>query len=167
MENTSCCVCQKPKANLKCGLCEQTVCKYCAQFVEDGQFSFLPSLPPHLKQTTFCGPCYDAKITPEIESYNETMEKAQNLTVFFTTASKQTRNFKRTEKPLKVIDCSDREETLLRLAFLAVKANFNAIIDVDIVSEKVRNGSYQTTKYSGTAMPTQLNTANSNRATKY
>lgn len=163
MESQTCCVCQKPKASLKCGLCESAVCKYCAQFVEAGQFSFLPALPAYLKHTTFCGPCFDAKITPEIESYNEAMEKARNLPVFLTTASKQTRNFKRTEKPLKVVDCADREETLLRLAFLAVKANFNAIIDVDIISEKVRNGSYQTTKYSGTAMPTQLNSAKLNR----
>lgn len=156
MEIASCCVCQKSKAGLKCGLCENAVCKYCAQFVEESQFSFLPSIPAHLKHTTFCGPCFDAKIAPEIESYNEAMDRARSLTVFFTTDSKQTRNFKRIEKPFKVADCPDREETLLRLAFLAVQGNFNALIDVDIVSEKIRSGSYQTTKYSGTAMPTQI-----------
>lgn len=159
MEKVACCVCQKPKATLKCGLCESPVCKYCAQFLEEGQFSFLPQVPAHLKNDTFCGPCFDAKIAPEVEAYNDTMRKAKNLTVFFTTDSKQTRNFKRLEKPIKVNNCADREETLLRLAFQAALANFNAIIDVDIVSEKIRNGTYQTTKYSGTAMPIQL-TAN-------
>lgn len=85
------------------------------------------------------------------------MERAKNLTVFFTADSKRTRNFSRKEKPIKVKDCTDREETLLRLAFLAVHANFNALIDVDIVSQKIRHGTYQTTQYSGTAIPVNLN----------
>lgn len=153
MNNSSCCVCQKPKATLKCGICESAVCKYCAQFIEEDQFSFLPSIPKELKNTTYCGPCFDQKVAPEVAAYEQMVRDAKKLTVFFTADSKQTRNFKRIEKPLKVKDCTDREETLLRLAFLAVHAKFNAIIDVDIVSEKVRNGTYQTTKYSGTAMP--------------
>lgn len=156
MENASCCVCQKPKATLQCGICVSAVCKYCAQFVEEDQFSFLPKTPPDLSHTTYCGPCFDAKVAPEIEAYEQAMKRAKAITVFFTGDSKQTRNFKRIEKPIKVKNCDDREETLLRLAFLAVHAKFNAIIDVEIISEKVRSGAYQTTKYSGKAMPTNV-----------
>lgn len=156
MEKSSCCVCQKPKATLQCGLCESPVCKYCAQFLDEDQFSFIPDLAKELRHSTYCGPCYDARVAPELQAYEETMQKARNITVFFNVDSKQTRNFKRTEKPFKVRDCADREEALLRLAFLAVQGQFNALIDVDIVSEKIREGSYQTTKYHGTGMPAQV-----------
>lgn len=156
MENSSCYVCQKPKATLKCGICEDAVCKCCAQFIEEDQFSFLPVIPKELQNSTFCGPCFDSKVAPEIENYEQSLIRAKALTVFFKADSKETRKFKRIEKPLKVRDCEDREETLMRLAFLAVHANFNAIIDVDIISEKVRSGAYQTMKYSGTAMPVSV-----------
>lgn len=156
MEKLSCCVCQKPKATLVCGVCEESVCKNCAQFLESGQFSFLPHTQTFLKQNTFCGPCFDQKVAPEIAAYEETMKKAKNLPIFFNTDSKLTRNFKRKEKAFTITDCDDREETLLRLAFLAVLGDFNALIDVDIKSEKIRSGSYQTTKYSGTAVPINI-----------
>lgn len=156
MEKLSCCVCQKPKATLVCGECNESVCKNCAQFLEEGQGSFLPNPPAFLKQSTFCGPCFDLKVAPEIEAYEQTMEKAKNLPIFFNTDSKLTRNFKRKEKAFKVTDCNDRDETILRLAFLAVLGEFDALVDVDIKAEKIRNGSYQTTKYSGTAVPINM-----------
>lgn len=157
MEKKTCCTCQKPNPTLACGICKDSVCKNCAQFLEEGQFSFFSRPPEELKHNTFCGPCFDAKVAPQITKYDEIMNRAKGLTVFYTADSKRTRNFSRKEKPFKVKDCADREETLLRLAFLAVEANFNALIDVDIVSQKIRNGTYQTTQYSGTAIPVNLN----------
>lgn len=156
MSHEPCCVCQKTKTTLQCGLCQGALCKNCAQFLEADQFAFLPTLPEKLKHSTYCGPCFSEHVEPEIHRYNEDLQKAKNLTVFFVGDSKLTRNFKRNEKPLKVTHCTDREETLVRLAFLAVQSQFNALIDVDIKSEKVREGSYQTTRYSGTAMPVNL-----------
>lgn len=156
MQSTQCCVCQNHKAPLKCGICAGSLCKSCAQFIPEDQFSFLPTIPPKLKHTTFCGPCFDSEVAPEIASYEETMEKARNLTIFYNTDSKLTRNFKRTEKPVKVSKCTDREETLLRLAFLAVMGNFNALLDVEVIPEKIRSGTYQTTIYSGSAIPTNI-----------
>ncbi|UXR65958.1 hypothetical protein EZJ49_06820 [Bdellovibrio bacteriovorus] len=155
MENTNCCVCQKPKATLQCGACKEAVCKNCAQFLEEGSFSFLKEVPELLSHGAYCGPCFDAKIVPEMEAYNDTIEAAKNIAVFMKAQSKETRNFSRKEKPLKVADCEDREEALLRLAFMAVKADFNALIDVEISYEKVRAaGSYKTHKWSGTGIPT-------------
>lgn len=107
-----------------------------------------------LSHGAYCGPCYDFKVAPELEAYQEAMTAAKNIAVFFKDQSKETRNFKRLEKPYKIEGCEDREETLLRLAFFAVKDNFNAIIDVDITSKKVRTGAYQTQIWSGTAIPT-------------
>lgn len=161
MIKPQCCVCQKPKATLVCGLCENPVCKYCAQYTDEKQFSFLPSIPEELNHTTYCGPCYDLKIEPEIVKYEATMTEARNnISVFYTTDSKETRVFKRKDKPVSVDNCIDREEVLLRLAFLAAHEKYNAIIDVDVVAKKIRSGTYQTTKYSGSAI---LFTVTSNR----
>lgn len=157
MEN--CCVCQKPKATLVCGSCESSVCKYCAQFLDEDQFIYMTDVPADLKHTTYCGPCFDSKVQPAISEYEKIVEKAKNITVYFTADSKITRNFKRNEKPYKVKDCAEKEEVVMKLAFLAVKGNFNAIIDVDVKYEKILMGTYQTTKWSGTAMPAQITSA--------
>ncbi|WII73318.1 hypothetical protein QJS83_05470 [Bdellovibrio sp. 22V] len=116
----------------------------------------MAKIPEDLSHSTYCGPCFDAKVAPELESYNQALEDAKNIIVFFKTQSKETRNFKRNETPFKVKGCADREETLLRLAFFAVKGRFNALIDVDITSEKVLKGRYQTQIWHGTAIPAQV-----------
>jgi hypothetical protein len=152
----SCSSCHKPKANLVCGICNSSVCKSCAQFVEEDRFSFLPSIPEDLKHTTYCPECFQNKVAPEMAAYDDLMEQAKNIVVFEKDQGKETRLLKRKVPPIKVLDCPDRAETLLRLAFQAAKAGFNAIIDVDLRSEKVKINNYQTTKWSGTAVPTNI-----------
>ncbi|AFY03217.1 hypothetical protein [Bdellovibrio bacteriovorus] len=114
----------------------------------------MTKVPELLSHGAYCTPCFDFKVMPEVEAYDADLEAARNIAVFFKDQSKETRNFKRTEKAFKVVDCEDREETLLRLAFFAVQAKFNAIIDVEITSRKVRTGAYQTHLWSGSAIPT-------------
>ena len=63
----------------------------------------------------------------------------------------------RNEKPLHVKNCSDKNETLLRLAFLAALSNFNTLLDVDITHKKVRDEVYQKTMWFGTGVPLKLN----------
>ena len=163
MEKPNCCTCQKPKATLTCGICKDSVCKYCAQFLDDTSFSFLAEIPQDLAAGTYCIPCFDAKVAPELEAYNDTMKKAKNIHVFEKDQGKETRFFKRLEEPFKVENCADRDETLLRLAFFTVRAGFNTLIDVDVVSKKVRNGSYQTTMWTGSGIPTHVDEARLNR----
>ena len=50
---------------------------------------------------------------------------------------------------LTVKDCPDRDETIMRLAFFAAQRSSNAVIQVEVTAEKVRNGAYQTSKWSG------------------
>jgi hypothetical protein len=90
-------------------------------------------------------------------SYDETLQKARNILVYEKSQSKETRLMKRKTPPIAVQNCDDYDETVLRLAFLAAKAGFNAIIDVHVTSEKVRENSYQTTIFKGTAVPINLN----------
>ena len=55
-----------------------------------------------------------------------------------------------------VTDCDDYEETIMRLAFLTVKANYNSLVDMDIVSKKVKTDGYQSTKFSGIGIPAHV-----------
>jgi hypothetical protein len=159
MKHPLCPFCQKPKATLECGLCKTAVCKYCAQFLDEGRLAFKAKVPTELSHTTYCGPCFDFKVAPEIEAYEALMTRAKNITVFYKAESKDTRLVERREKPFKVANCPDRDETLLRLAFMAAEAGFNSIIDVDITSAKVRDHAYQTSVWQGQCIPAQLSQA--------
>lgn len=113
-------------------------------------------MPEAFITKTFCPPCYDSKVEPALQKYNDDLEKARNVFVFYKAENKESRFFKRVEGPVKIADVPDREETILRLAYLAVQVNCNAIVDVDLVSEKIKTGSYQTSKWSGTANPVEV-----------
>ncbi|MBL7545898.1 MAG: hypothetical protein JNL11_18920 [Bdellovibrionaceae bacterium] len=151
-----CISCQKDKALLKCGLCESDVCKYCAQILPEGSFSFIPNAPDHLKHSVYCGYCFDGQIADAWNDYQKTMEQARNIQVFLSHQGKETRLIKRKEKPFQVVDCLDHDETLMRLAFQAVKAGFNALVDVDLTSKKVRINGYQTQIWSGRGTPVNI-----------
>ena len=91
----------------------------------------------------------------------------KSVFVFFKTQSKETRMMSRKEIQVKVENCPDREETLMRLAFLAAFGGFNTLIDVELNSEKVRNSSsYQTSNWSGSAKPTTIDASKQDRWNK-
>ena len=150
-----CSICFKPKAKLDCGICKEPICKNCTVFLEDDHFAFLKPMPDDFILRRFCPPCYDAKVEPALAAYDSDLEKARNVFVFYKTENKESRYFKRIEKPVKVADCTDREELILRLAYLAVKANCNTIVDVELTQEKIKKGAYQTSNWSGTANPVE------------
>lgn len=156
MEKLICYLCHKPKATLHCGLCTEAICKSCAQFLDDESFAFLKKVPANLAHTTYCEPCFHNTVTPELEAYQATFERAKNVLVFGKSQSKETRLVKRLEDPVKVVDCPDHDEAVLRLAFFAAQKKYNAIIDVDLKSEKVKTGSYQTSKWTGSGIPAQV-----------
>lgn len=102
-------------------------------------------------------------VEPEIVNYNDTMRKAKEVFIFYKSQGKESRTIRRAEAPLKVSDCPDREETLLRLAFLAAHANYNALVDINLTSKKVRNEGYQTLIWNGTAVPANVDADRHNR----
>ena len=156
MTSSNCSTCNKPKANLICGICGDSLCKKCTQVVDENYFSFLLKVPKDLAHTAYCGTCFDQKVSPEIAKYNELMVAAKNTIVFMKAQFKETRLVKRFEDPVRVVDCADHDETILRLAFQAAAKKYNAIIDVDIISKKVKTGNYQTTVFSGTGIPANV-----------
>lgn len=153
MEKSVCCSCQSPKATIECGMCHEPVCKKCTEFMDEDAFSWDSETPADLKFSSYCRLCYDAKVAPALEEYNALKKQAKEIYVFFKEDAKESRLIKRLEEPIIIKDCADREETLLRLAFLAAKRDFNVIVDVEIVDKKVRTGAYQTVMFSGTGIP--------------
>ncbi|MBY0554402.1 hypothetical protein K2P97_07730 [bacterium] len=156
MTSTNCATCGKSKAKLNCGICNDIICKSCTQFVDENTFSFFRYLQPDLRHTAYCVTCYDQKVAPTLANYTDLMDKAHDTIVFMKAQNKETHRIKRDEEVVKVVDCSDKDETILRLAFYAAQKGFNAIIDVEVTPKKVKNGNYQTTVYTGTAIPAQV-----------
>lgn len=152
----NCSSCENQKVTLECELCQSPLCKNCSQFVEENFFSFLEKIPVELQKTTFCPSCYANQILPEIETYNRDLERAKDILVFEKTQGKETRFIRRTEKPLKVSDCADREEVMLRLAFQSLRRGFNGILDFEATSEKEKNRSYNKVSWKGSAIPANI-----------
>ncbi|MEY4615241.1 MAG: hypothetical protein RJB66_201 [Pseudomonadota bacterium] len=126
------------------------------QFISEERFSLQPELAKRIPHASYCPSCFDSQVANIVTTYEHTVERARDILVYEKTQGKETRFFKRTEKPVRVEKCEDRAETLLRLAFYAAAAGFNGLIDVDIKAEKLRNGSYQKTVWSGSGIPTNI-----------
>ena len=155
----SCCICQKTKTTLKCGICQGDLCKGCTQFLDVDTFSFLTAVPADLAHTSYCSPCFEEKVAGELTRYNEMVDAARSILVFDKSQGKETRLIKRLELPVHVAACRDYDEAVLRLAFFAVQSGHNAIIDTDLVAKKEIDGRYQTTVWNGTAIPANVSDA--------
>jgi hypothetical protein len=131
------------------------------QTLPKNSFLFLSPIPEELSHVSYCGVCFTQKVASPLASYDQTLERAKALFVYHKHQAEETRRVNRSEKTLRVQDCTDREETLLRLAFLAAKGNFNALVDVDIVPKKVRHFGYQTSLWQGSGVPARVSISKS------
>lgn len=113
----------------------------------------MAKLPKELDGSAFCLNCFAEKVVPAQDAYIETMNAAKEILVYTKSQGKETRLISRKEPPVRVDNCTDYDETILRLAFFATQAGYNAIIDVDIRSEKVKTNGYQSTRWFGVAVP--------------
>lgn len=163
MESTGCSVCLKPKAPYQCGICDCTLCKKCARFIDPEDYTFYRKVPEVLTKGIYCNPCFDSQVQPEIDKFDDIMARAAEVYIFDTTQGKETRLYKRDETPLKVVHCDDEKETVMRLAFMAAQKGYNGIVDMDVSYEKIKSGAYQIMKWNGTAVPTQVDEAKINR----
>jgi hypothetical protein len=151
-----CISCRRPKAHLSCEVCFEPVCKECEQFLEASTFSFLSQLPEDLSHTHYCPYCYDSKVAPALEEYQAVMERARDLPFFFVTQRKAIPLIKQSKDSIRVESCDDRNETILRLAFLAVEQGYNAVIEADVTADKIRNSGYQKSRWRGVAIPAHI-----------
>ncbi len=155
-QNT-CTNCRKPKANYNCGICTDSICKSCAQFLPEDSFSFLNVIPEELTHTCYCSQCFVEKVDNPLADYNQKMEEAKEIYIFTKEQSKQTRLLQRKEAPYSVEDCQDEEEALMRMSFKAVQEGFNALIDLQFTTKKIIVGSHKKLVWSGTGVPITIN----------
>jgi hypothetical protein len=140
----------------QCSICAASLAKGEVQFVDDYTFPLLSALPAGLVAGSYCVYCFEVHVGPELERYKSQIERAKNVNVFYVSQSKESRFVRRVEKPVRVENCQDPEDVVLRLAFLAVQAGKNALVDVDLKSIKVRNGGWQSSLWSGRAVPANI-----------
>lgn len=160
---TKCSQCQAPRAPLACGPCGASLCKACVRLINDEQFDLIGQKPAALVHDVYCETCYQAIAAPELEAYEAAAARARDVNVFYRTQGKESRFIRRTEKPLTIDDCADRDEAILKLAFRAARAGFNTLVDVEVNARKVRNGGWQSSIWSGRAVPARVDQAQLNR----
>lgn len=156
MESNTCDVCLANKTPIHCDRCDCFSCKKCSHFINENIFEFQEFLPEHLRGKAFCPNCYTDHIQEEFAKYEDILERAQNIDVYEKKLSSETRLIPRTEKKIKIEGSAGRKDAILQLAFLAASKGFNTIIDVDLVSRKIRNASHKKLVWDGTAMPANV-----------
>lgn len=154
---SECQICSKTKAPLECSLCHSSICKSCAVFLEENDFRLLTKNPLGTDAKCFCHICYQNTVIPQLNAYEDLLNRAKEIHVFMKDQGKETRLIPRKEKPVHVENCEDHNETILRLAIFAAEKNMNALVDVEVSGKKVKDGSYTTTIYSGKAVPAEFN----------
>lgn len=153
--SATCCSCLKSQPQLQCCSCTEAVCKKCAQFISQDTFSCLTSMPEGLLIGTYCPACYDQKALPLVQEYETTLEAAHDVHIFFRGQGQERRAMflRKNEAPIHVSDCIDQDDALMKLAFIAAKNNFNTIIETEVASKKIHDGSYTLLKWHGSAIP--------------
>jgi hypothetical protein len=147
---SACSSCLKPKANLSCSLCNESLCKDCAHFIDESSYPFLPLFLEKINLGTQCPTCFQKNTAGVLQKYDEVFEKAQNTEVFYRkTDGKETRLMRRLEPVLTAENCADEEEVLMSLAFQAAQKGATIVVDIDVMSEKTKNGSYTTVQWKG------------------
>lgn len=154
---STCAVCNHKKAPLECGVCHSKICKSCTEFLLPDTFQYIDQLPQKFGDAlAFCMNCYTVDVLPEVEKYQEILAIAENIRVFDISQTKETRLIKRLEPPISVKHCLDVQEATMKMAYIAARLNFNSIIDTDIKTTKIRDGSYQTSECSATCIPANV-----------
>ena len=156
MNEQACVQCQSPDSNLSCGTCQAVLCKSCARLLGDENFALLPQRPATIIHDSFCEPCYQASVAPLVEAYEDAAARARDVNIFYKSQGKETRFIRRTEKLLRVEECLDRSEAILKLAFLAASTGYNTLVDVEVEPRKIRNGGWQSSRWGGRAVPTTV-----------
>src|SRR5690349_13250801 len=119
MSESICSSCRRSKTVSPCEVCHQSVCQDCRQFLDASTFSFLEKIPEDLSHSHYCQACYDLKVEPALTQYQEVMDRAKKVFVFFKTQRRPAPVSRRSKEKIQVNACDDRDETILRLAFFA------------------------------------------------
>ncbi len=153
-----CCICQKKlkPEPLVCGVCNSGICKNCTEFLPEDTFYYAGKKPQLVKSSAFCQTCYVTDINVLVSKDLELLNRAREIRVFSKSQTKETRLIKRPEFGMTINNALDEPELILKMAYQAVLLECNSIIEVETKQTKVRNGSYQTSTWSGFCYPTNV-----------
>jgi len=122
-------------------------------FLDPDQFALQKKLPEVLTHTRYCQICFDIHVAPARENYNEILERAKNVSVITTSYKGHVPVLKKSRVNVAFENCNDREDLIMKLAFQAAAEGFNALIQCDLVREKLRNYGYQKSTWKGGGTP--------------
>ncbi len=154
--NEICVDCRKPNAESQCELCEGRVCRKCRVFLSEEEFPFISDRPIELKHSCYCGLCYSQKVEPFKLDYEASLESAKQINVIYKNSKSSVRVIRKAKDRVYVADRLDRDEAILNLAFVSTRAGYNAIIEVEVSSKKIRNEGYQKTSWSAQGIPAEI-----------
>lgn len=154
--SSSCQSCGAKKLAFSCGRCQSNLCKPCTQDLKKDSFPLLDPVPDDLTHRKYCGRCFLEVVQPQLDTYTDLVERARGVIVFLKKKSEETRLLNRSEKTVRVTNCADESEAMLKLAMVAVRGNFNALLDVTFTSKSIRNFGYQTSRCEASGVPTNI-----------
>lgn len=157
-ESQHCVSCRSTKPTSPCGVCEEGVCKRCVQRTNEETFRYLPELPDILQRPQYCSRCWDENVAAPLAEYEDTLEKAKAVSVLPKSYRATIPIQKKATREIRVEDCPDRDEAILKMAFLAASEGYNALIKAEVNAQKVRNHGYQKSSWSGSAIPAVIDT---------
>ena len=153
MTETKCSSCKKKDSVYSCGICEESLCKNCSLFLDDKTFSFRDDLPEELKHSHYCQVCYNETVDPAITEYQAQIKEAEQVFIFFATGKRKVPTLKKALRTVEVNNCTDRDETILRLGFIAVRGGYNAVIETELKCVKKRDHGWHKSMWSGEGRP--------------
>ncbi len=121
MSQSECISCRRLNAKHTCGVCSELVCKSCVQVLSDQAFALQPRLPEELSHIYYCFPCFEQHVVPAQEKYEGILGQAKEVLFFFQTQRKPIPLISKGNVQLQVAACVDRDETILRLGFMAAE----------------------------------------------
>jgi hypothetical protein len=157
----------KPGQELTCECCSETCCKKCQTILREDTFSYSSQVAPELKHTRYCARCMDSVIEPALEAYREQLANAKNAYFFTPAFKKRIPVLKKAKSRVQIKGTPDRDETILRLAFLAIEQGHNAVIEAEVSAQKVRNEGYQKSLWVGSGLPVTIDLTKFEREQAY
>ncbi len=145
---TKCVLCQSPPPLVQCENCRRSICKSCREILEPEAYAYHPKPPKIFRGKIFCYPCFDAEIRPELEKYEQLVERAHELPKHKKGQKNLMKIRKREQIAETVKDFREEGQAIFQLQVLAVYQNFDAVCDLETSFKKVRKHGYEHKEWS-------------------
>lgn len=145
-----------PKSQYVCGICDTGICKKCEVYFAPESFAFLEQVPEEFNRAHYCPDCFEEKLVPFKENYDALMDQAKEVNIFFIADKHLPPILKKANQAVKILDCRDRDEVILRLGFRAAEQGYNSVIKVDVLAKQFRQLTHQKSIWQATGIPANI-----------